>query len=63
LVVELGVEKGERLPEPATRIYEGITLPYLGLPARAALVVPALLLFLRAVQEKRTLPTDWHPKQ
>lgn len=62
LVAMLGAESGERLPEPLTHRLEGIELPCIHLPPRPARSVPALLLFMKAVQEKRNLPTDWRPQ-
>lgn len=62
LVVQLRPRVHERLPEPETAEYEGVAVPCLTVASGPSLSVPSLLLYLKAVQEKRTLPTDWHPK-
>ena len=61
LVVTLSTGNGERLPEPEMQEFCGVTLPNLTLSGGPTLAVPSLLLYLKAVQEKRTLPTDWRP--
>lgn len=61
LVVELGDGGIERLPELKTKPYCGIELPFMLVADPPKLSVAALLLYLKAVQEKRTLATDWHP--
>lgn len=61
LWVTLDAAATERLPEPETRAHDGVSVPLLRLPAPPVLSVPSLLLYLRAMHENRTLPTDWHP--
>lgn len=39
----------------------GVSLPVHPLPASPPVGAAGLLLFLRAMQEGRVLPTDWHP--
>lgn len=61
LVVELDQACTERLPEQQKRDYGGISIPYLRIPAVPRVSAGSLLLYLKAVQEGRTLPTDWRP--
>ncbi len=63
LVVHLAGEGGggQRLPEPTTQAYCGIALPMIALQKQSTPSVAGLLLFLKAVHEKRNLPTDWFP--
>ena len=61
LVIALDAAANERLPEPATHHYYGIAVPFLSVPPPPVLSAAALLLYLEAVQEGRSLPTDWHP--
>lgn len=61
LVVLLEHGANERLPEPATIEYFGIDVPFMTLPPPPVLSTASLLLYLSAMQEGRTLPTDWHP--
>ncbi len=61
LVVELDEAAPVRLPEPQTREYLGIQVPYLRLLPAPGTSIAALLLYLNAMQEGRTLPPDWRP--
>jgi HPr kinase/phosphorylase len=61
LAVELVAGEIERLPEPEERSFLGQSLPLLRLPAFPALSVPALLTYIKAMQEGRILPQDWRP--
>ena len=62
LVVELDAECDTRLPEPEIRQYLGVSVPYLRLPPIPKTSAAALLIYLKAMQESRVLPTDWKPK-
>lgn len=61
LVIALDAAANERLPEPATHTYFGVNVPFLSVPPPPVLSAAALLLYLEAVHEGRTLPSDWHP--
>jgi HPr kinase/phosphorylase len=61
LVIALDAAANERLPEPATHTYFGVNVPFLSVPPPPVLSAASLLIYLEAVQEGRTLPTDWHP--
>ena len=61
LVIALDAAANERLPEPATHRYFGVNVPFLSVPPPPVLQPAALLLYLEAVHEGRSLPTDWHP--
>lgn len=61
LAVTLAKGASVRLPEPENWEFEGVSIPHLKLPPPPALNVASLLLYLKAVQEGRTLPADWHP--
>lgn len=62
LVVELDPAADARLPELETRAIGGITVPYLRVPPVPHISAAGLLHYLKAMQEKRVLPTDWRPK-
>lgn len=61
LIVELDPETNVRLPEPQTREYCGIKVPYLRLPPAPHTCAATLLLYLRSMQDGRVLPPDWRP--
>jgi HPr kinase/phosphorylase len=61
LVVELGGEGAERLPEHQLRRFCGVDVRFLALPAAPMTRATALLLYLKAMQERRVLSTDWMP--
>ena len=61
LVVALDPACDERLPEPGKTTLLGIELPYLRIAAAPKISVSALLLYLKAMQDSRVLPTDWRP--
>lgn len=61
LVVELDVAADTRLPDINTREYLGIKVPFLCLLPAPMTSVASLLLYLKAMQEGRILPPDWHP--
>lgn len=63
LVVSIDKAEVERLPEPQFAQYCGLTVPLLRLMSATAAQFSALLLYLKAVQEHRTLPTDWRPER
>lgn len=63
LVVALEKGEAERLPEPQQVEYCGLTLPFVRLLSPSAVQVSSLLLYLKAVQEHRILPTDWRPER
>ena len=63
LVVELDAQSDARLPELEQRSFFGIELPFLRLPSVPRSSASALLLYLRAMQSGRVLPTDWIPKR
>lgn len=63
LVVALKKGKAERLPEPRQVEYCGLMLPFVRLVSVSTVQVSALLLYLKAVQEHRILPTDWRPER
>ncbi len=60
-VITLDAKADSRLPEAMTEIIHGITLPHLRVIPPPNLAVPSLLLYLEAMRDGRTLPTDWHP--
>lgn len=62
LVVNLVQGGSERLPEPEMAEYCGVAVPCLTVGGGLTLAVPSLLLYLKAVQENRTMPTDWRPQ-
>lgn len=62
LIVELDEAAQARLPEPQSREFEGVAVPYLKLLPAPMTSIASLLLYLRAMQEGRILPPDWHPK-
>lgn len=62
LVVELSAAEPERLPEQRTTVIEGHTLPLLALQSPPGTSAAALLIYIRAMQEGRILPTDWCPQ-
>lgn len=59
LAVELGENDPERLPEPATISLLGRAIPLLKVSKNVSAAV--LLLYVKAMQEGRILPTDWRP--
>lgn len=61
LVVALEKGEAERLPELQQVQYCGLALPFVRLISPSATHFSAFLLYLKAVQEHRTLPTDWRP--
>ena len=61
LIVDLG-EEDERLPEPTTYEYCGIEVPFRRLASARTMLAAPLLLYLKAMQQGRILPPDWHPK-
>ena len=63
LVVALEKGEAERLPEPQQVKYCGLTLPFVRLVSPSTSQVSSLLLYLKAVQEHRILPTDWRPER
>jgi HPr kinase/phosphorylase len=63
LVVALEKGEAERLPEPQQVQYCGLELPFVRVVSPSAAQFSALLLYLKAVQEHRTLPTDWRPER
>lgn len=63
LVVALEKGQTERLPEPQKVEYCGLAVPFVRLVSPSAAQFSALLLYLKAVQEQRTLPTDWRPER
>lgn len=60
LAIELGVE-AERLPEPAYITLADVTIPLLRLPSPPMTSALYLFAVMKAVQEGRILPPDWHP--
>ena len=62
LTVRLDSASHVRLPEPCSQKHCGLNIPYLLLPPPPKLAIISLLLYLKAMQEGRILPTDWHPK-
>jgi serine kinase of HPr protein (carbohydrate metabolism regulator) len=62
LVVELTMDAEERLPTPQTRTFLGIDLPAIQVQPVPYTSASSLLLYLKAMQEGRMLPQDWHPK-
>lgn len=63
LVVELDPACDTRLPELESREFLGVSVPYIRVPAVPAISGAQLLLYLKAMQEGRVLPTDWMPKR
>lgn len=63
LVVSLERGVAERLPQPEYTEYCGLTLPLVRLMSATAAQFSSLLLYLKAVQEHRSLPTDWRPER
>lgn len=61
LVVELAAESMERLPEPQTRDYLDIQVPYLRLSTSPMTGIAPLLCYLRAMRDGAVLSTDWIP--
>lgn len=61
LVVELDETVDARLPEKQTREFLGVAVPYLRALPVPMLSAASLLLYLRALQDGRVLPTDWMP--
>lgn len=61
LVAELDVAADTRLPDPQSRDYLGIKVPFLRLLPAPSTSVASLLLYLKAMQEGRILPPDWRP--
>lgn len=61
LVVELVEVEGERIPEQQTTLYLGRSLPLLRVPSNGRTSASALLLYIKAMQEGRSLPPDWRP--
>ena len=59
LVVELTDADPERLPEKATTELLGRAVPLL--KASKTISASVLLMYLKAMQEGRILPTDWRP--
>jgi len=63
LAIELGGAGATRLPEPQTRSFLGIELPFIALPAAPLPSVSGLLLYLQAMHAGRVLPADWLPRR
>lgn len=61
LVAELDPTTQTRLPEPKTREFQGIQVPFLQLLPPPMTSIASLLLYLKAMQEHRILPPDWRP--
>ena len=61
LLVTLAEGENLRLPEAQTQSFLGIAVPCVTLPPPPLTHASALLLYLKAVQENRILPTDWRP--
>lgn len=61
LAVELALDAPDRLPERETRTYHGHSLPFLRVDPGLT-TAPMLLLYIKAMQEGRILPADWHPR-
>lgn len=62
LVIELDINATERLPEREKRRYLGHELPFLRVPAVPTTSGAVLLQYIKAMQEGRILPPDWHAK-
>lgn len=60
LAIELSDIDPERLPEPATTELLGKPVPLLKVNKQISAAV--LLMYLKAMQEGRILPTDWRPQ-
>ncbi len=61
LAIALDAAANERLPEPSKHRYYGVNVPFLSVPPPPVISAARLLIYLKAVQEGRSLPVDWHP--
>jgi HPr kinase/phosphorylase len=61
MVIELSTAESERAPAHVTETLLGQTLPRLTLPAVPKTNGLLLVAAIKAVQEGRRLPPDWHP--
>lgn len=59
LAIELSDDEPERVPEPETMLLVGHDIPLLRVHATVSASV--LLIYIKAMQEKRNLPPDWRP--
>ena len=62
LVVELDPAYDMRLPELEKRPFLDVPIPYLRAAPVPKTSASALLIYMKAMQENRVLPTDWRPK-
>lgn len=62
LAVMLDASADSRLPELKTKDFSGISLPYLRVRPPPEISAAQILLYLKAMQEGRVLPTDWRPQ-
>ena len=61
LVVELGSDPEQRIGTLEKREIEGVHIPYITVPPAPRTNGAMLLLYLKAMQEGRALPSDWRP--
>ena len=61
LAIELDPTADARAVEPEEREFLGVKLPYLRVQPVPHISATTLLLYLKAMQEKRVLPADWRP--
>lgn len=61
IAIEITDMAPERLPEPKTTNLLGHTVKLIQVPPPPHINAQSLLLYLKAMQEGRILPPDWHP--